>query len=427
MIKLNFETRIDEEKLKELIVNFTGYRERYIEQEQYYIGNNPPILGRQKDAKATSSGAPDWKVPVAYGRKLVKTVSGYLYKPGNITYTWGEGEDQAKEIFKNNTEPSKTNTIRSYSVVNGVSYELHYLKPVLGDTEYKFALVKAADGFPVYSADIEPILRAFIMLIPVENKFQYEVYYDDEIITYEINKSDELVIIDTRVNFHKVVPVVVNKNNEEQVSDIQVVKNLIDSYDVLCSDSMNEFDRFAWAYLVMTGKIDEEDLKNLKDRRIFEGMENGDAIKFLTKEIPSDFIQFMSQWLKTEIHSQSFIPNIEDLKFSGAASGIAIDKFIYLMEYNVSDKEAFTKIAIQERIDLMNKIPGMPTIVLDDIVMKRNLPAMEKENAELFVLYDGRISKETNIKQHATFVKDVDEEMERINQQKDPSDFGLEE
>ena len=78
------------------------------------------------------------------------------------------------------------------------------------------------------------------------------------------------------------------------MGDFEAVQPLIDAYDVLMSDSMNEFDRFAWAYLVLKGfQLSKNDVEDIKFKRVFQNLDEKSAIEFLTKEIPTEFVKHM--------------------------------------------------------------------------------------------------------------------------------------
>jgi SPP1 family phage portal protein len=166
---------------------------------------------------------------------------------------------------------------------------------------------------------------------------------------------------------------------------------------------MNEFDRFAFAYLIMKkfglsdlarkkapGMVDKADstLKNVKKKRIFEHLPEGADISFLTKDIPSEFIRFMAEILRDQIHIQSHVPDFTSEKMAGA-SGIAIQRLLFDFENIASSAEADFDIGLAERIKLITiiltltgkGIAGGP----EDIVIthKRNLPQNGKEFADL--------------------------------------------
>jgi len=216
---------------------------------------------------------------------------------------------------------------------------------------------------------------------------------------------------------------VVFENNEEKLGDFDSVTPLIDAYDVLMSDSMNEFDRFAWAYLILKGfTISPENAAAVKAMRIFELKGETDMISFLTKDINSEFIKFMAEWIRGEIHQQSGIPNLDDTKWGGNASGETVTKFIYMMELFTDPKESYFKEGLYQRIRLITNIleqarkpVGEPFEV--DILMTRNKPDNSLEQAMIFEKLDGRLSRKTLIENYAPAVKNADDELDRIKEE----------
>jgi len=107
----------------------------------------------------------------------------------------------------------------------------------------------------------EPKKKIAIRFYKVDgDEGRVEVYYKDKIIEYKRVKKDEagnatdkekLELIKEYINFFDEVPIVAFYFGDEMIGLISPVISLLDAYDVLVSDSMNEFDRFAFAYLIM--------------------------------------------------------------------------------------------------------------------------------------------------------------------------------
>jgi SPP1 family phage portal protein len=202
------------------------------------------------------------------------------------------------------------------------------------------------------------------------------------------------------------------------------------------SDSMNEFDRFAWAYLIFKGyqPPSEMEARDIKRKKIF-GVDADGAVQFLTKDINSDFIKFMAEWIRKEIHKQTHVPDFLDAGKTGdSLSGVAIDKLLYDFEFVAATKEALFKDGLYQRIQLINNVMGQGRAVfglddspagLVDITFNRNKPSNYIENADLAQKYTGILSQQTIIKEFAPFVDSVDDEMELIAGEQGP-DMGYE-
>jgi SPP1 family phage portal protein len=194
------------------------------------------------------------------------------------------------------------------------------------------------------------------------------------------------------------------------------------------SDSMNEFDRFAFAYLILKNlNMDSQEMSKIKERRVFELFDNGEAA-FLQKEIPSEYIQFMSEWIRKEIHKQTHVPDFTDTSLGTEMTGAAIDRMFYDFEFVAADKEDRFRDALRKRFELVNTILRktslgggvIPEAYEIDIVMSRNKPMMLKELAETGALYMGRISQKTYLEEFAPFVDDADEEIQAVEDERGP-------
>ena len=435
MIQIEFTDRIPPETIATEVIQFDD--RMFIQNRQYYEGRNPTILNR--DIKVVN--APNYKLPVSYARKIIRTVVGYMYKPGLITYNIEDDAygDLLREVFEQNNEDTKTTAMGRQTSIQGVGYELHYVTP-MGIP--RFAQVPADRLIPVYTYDIEPQLAAAIRIArKTDEGKDIEVYYPFRVEYYfipskQMGNNPKIESRGSAEHLYSSVPVVVFENNEEQIGDFDLVIDLIDAYDLLISDSLNEFDRFAQAYLIMKGlSLKEEDVNKIKQRRIIETVDKESMISFLTKEIPSEYIRFMSEWIRKEIHKQTHVPDFTDTTLGTEMSGAALDRLFYDFEFIAADKEDRFRDALKRRVELINEVlrirapVGIPEVIeqgMIDIVMNRDKSNQLKELAETAMAYDTLISKRTKLEQFAPFVDDVDEELERLDEQNEDNPFRME-
>ena len=415
------DNRLTDEQIENYVKHFDSTY--FAENEKYYKGENPTISKRK--APENTGNTPDNKIPVSYARKIIKTVVGYMYKPGLIFYSSDNKKyfEGIKTVYQLNREPLKSALLGKQTSLYGTGYELHYTDE---NSQPRFSKVSEREIIPLYDNSIEPQLIAAIRFYNLKNTdggetTKINVYYPDRIQNCEMTKGGGgFKTIDEIKHYYGQVPLVVYYNNEEEAGDFDNVKPLIDAYDVLFSDSLNEFDRFAWAYLILKGLVlDKDDAENVKDKRIFE-MDLEGGVEFLTKDIPHEFIEFMTSLVRKEIHKQSHVPDFLDNAQTGdSLSGVAISKLLYDFEFIAATKEAYFKEGLYKRIELISTVQkikmGKSGSIYDiDIIMNRNIPQNDKENAEIFNLYAGQgISKETLIDKFANFVEDAQEEMKK--------------
>ena len=115
-------------------------------------------------------------------------------------------------------------------------------------------------------------------------------------------------------------------NNAEMIGDAEKVLSLIDAYDRALSDSSNEVENFAQAYMVFKNiQIRDEELAKCQHSGAIRWMaatDNAD-VYFLTKDINDTFLQNYLNRLQDDIYRNSKTPNLTDESF-GNASGVSL-------------------------------------------------------------------------------------------------------
>lgn len=403
----------------------------------YYIGENTKILSKPKP----DANSPDNRIVISYGRKLVTTWTGYGWRPRYITYKATKETDQSidteemdmengelkeeeltedekyvrelQTTFNLNNEHIKTSRAGRNIGIFGMSYEIVYIDKTIDKetfsikAEPKFFTVDPREMILLYDYDSEPKKKMAIRFYEInKNWFKVEVYYKDKIVIYDRIREEQsiewqLKLDDEYPNFFNDIPVVAYYAGDEMLGVIKPVLDLINANDALYSDSMNEFDKFAFAYLIMkryaiTNAIDvkspnanSEILKKLKNKRIFENVPSDGEIKFLTKDIPTQFLEFMAKSIREQIHIQSHVPDFNYMA-TGNLSGAAIQRLMFDFENLVSSTEADFDVGLLERIELITIIyakQGRPVGTKDMITIshKRNIPQNLLELAQTAV------------------------------------------
>lgn len=147
-------------------------------------------------------------------------------------------------------------------------------------------------------------------------------WYDDAYVSFYVeNKDGNYVLDDEEKKLHLFgdVPVILFQNNDEERGDFEKVETLIDAYDKNRSDSTNEVETFANAYMKFKGvTVDQEVIDNAKQTGAFEIPEDGD-VDFITKNINDTFVENTRKNLNEDIHKFSASVDMADEKFSGSA------------------------------------------------------------------------------------------------------------
>jgi len=410
---------------------------------RYYQGDNPKI----KDKGSPDPNNPDNRTPVPYGRKIITTFAGYAYRPRYITYK-SDDEAYLNELYKtfdDTNEHIKTSLHGRNTGIYGVSYELLYIDEGReAKADVKLAVIDPKELILIYDYSLEPKKLFAIRFYPVDmarEKYKIVVYSDKSINYYNGEQSGygEMKIMPEgeQPNFFERVPVVPYYLNYDAQSLLSPVIPLIDDYDALVSDSINEFDRFAHAYLKLVKMSLSDQVKAsspgvfksglalLKQRRVFEQLPDKDAVSFLTKDIPTEYITFMEELIRKQIHVQSHVPDFNDMK-GGELSGAAIDRLLFDFENVVSNAEAEFDTALLERIELITGIykkTGRTAGNWYEVTVshKRNKPVNLKEFADVSL-----VMKNAGFSQYSIVdiwpddvFPDVEAELEREKEERD--------
>ena len=426
--KFNEDGRLNEPMIKDAL-RYMRSREDFFEiMHRYYTGDNPEI-------QRSSRGVNRQPVIIPYGRKIINTVTGYMFKSGYIGYST-ENEDYKAfidDVFYQNDEDELTSELGKNCSINGVAYELHYLNAdENGSVSLRFTEVPVMEMLAIYGEELTSEgMKAAIRYYCVDDTRYVDIYYPDAVVSYRSTEAGNLSFIDEVPHEYGMVPVVEYINNEEQIGDFTPVIKLIDAYDILISDAVSEIEKLADAYLVLVNmSMSEDDARNLKRKRILELAEGGKA-EFLTKNISPELLKFMRDWIKEEIHSQSHIPDMSDDHFAGQQSGVAIRYKMNDLENICSTKEIYFRKGLYRRLELIDRVSGIlgadSGIAAEvQITFTRNIPMNYLEIAQIVQHLRGNVSLQTLLEQVVPFVTSAQEEIDKLKEEEDVYGFDWE-
>ena len=379
---------------------------------RYYLGDNPGIVDRENP----SPDNPNNNTPVAYGRKIITTFTGYAFRPKYISYKPIDNSaeakayaDQINDTFSKNQEHIISSRDGRNMGIFGKAYELHYVDGNDVKTP-RFAIVDPRECILLYDYSINPkilfgIRYYLVSMVGQTKRYKVELYSSGptKIYTREAIGSGRgrYSVEPEKENFYQDVALSPFYFGDECLGLIKPVQGLIDDYDILVSDSIVEFDRFANAYLRLVkmsalppsdprqGNAIQQWLRRVKRSRVFENLNNKDDVSFLTKDIPTEFMNFMTELVDKQIRIQSHVPDFATMA-TGDLSGAAMDRLLFDFENVCSSVEADFDSAIYRRLELMNKINAQNGGIVADssvivITHKRNKPSNVKEWADTAV------------------------------------------
>lgn len=258
-----------------------------------------------------------------------------------------------------------------------------------------------------------------------DNKVVKAEFYDSaNIYYYEGGSDSNLVLVKMEANLFDGCPLQGIPNNREMLGDAEKVLTLIDAYDRALSDSNNETEAFAHAYMILENiHLDEDEAKEVQMSGAIEIRTgaNGGKVYFLTKEINDAFIEHHLDRLEENIYRFSKTPNLSDEAF-GTASGVSLKFKLTGLETKCGMFEAKMISAGTYMFTLLAKAWAKKTIKIDplQVVMdfRRNFPTdIQDEAANVQALVAAGIPKQVAFAQ-LSFVDDVEYVMQLIEEEK---------
>lgn len=339
------------------------------------------------------------KLVFNFPRKFVDNETGYLLgKP--VNYISKSDDDKIVKCIDANTscwEKEHNITLRKYSEIFGESYELNYIDK---NGEFSSTVLTPMNAYVLDDGTTERNVTLAIHKFSkaFEDNEYLDVYTDDMIYHYHLDEG-KLEYIGEHPHLFERVPVIVCSANTETKSGFYDIISLIDSYNALNSDLVNEISDHRNAYLIIeNAKIEEEDLLKMKKMGIIQ-VPKGGAVKWLTKDINDSFVQNELENIERKIYDMMDEVNFNE-NWASNTSSLALRNKLLNLENRVAIREAFMERAIRERLkNLFLYIKKREGRIFDykDIAIKftRNLPADLTGLADVITKLNGVCSKET--------------------------------
>ena len=323
------------------------------------------------------------------------------------------------------------------ALIYGVAFELNYLD---SEAQQRFRLLESTECIPIYQNDLEEELLAVIRCYSandIENQTlaYVDVYTDSEIRHYKTgNMFLSLTFDRVEPHYYGMVPITVFSLNKDEKSIFDRIMSLNDAYNKLLSASIDDYEAFVDAYLVLIGtQADEDDLTEMKKNRVLLLDEAGQA-EFLVKNSNGTMTESLLDKIDEQIQKIAKCPDFNSEKFF-SSSGIAIRYKLVGMENQASSIEAQMRKALLKRLELMSQIQKLTSDNMGwrdiNIIFTRNLPTDLSDVMTTVNALRNLVSDKTLLSQ-IPFIDDVDEELKLLQEQQEKEksevyDFSYEE
>ena len=194
-------------------------------------------------------------------------------------------------------------------------------------------------------------------------------------------------------------------NDGQRQGDFEQVISLIDAYNTLQSDRVNDKEQFVDSLMYIKGQIlgetDDEKAETYSDiqrNRVVELSQDGE-IGFLTRQFDEASVEVLRKSIVTDIHKISGVPDMSDDNFAGNASGVTMKYKLLNLEQITKTKERYFTEGLRYRLGCLSNIIGIKGSYIDpkliDITFTRSLPQNELELSQVVATLDGKVPQET--------------------------------
>ena len=402
---------LSKEDVVRLLQESETFSTKYTINEDYFYGKHK-ILQRTFDDKSKPNNQVMCNIP----KYIVQVRTGF-FSSSPLTLE-SENQEYLKDIRKvleYNDFKQIFNQLDTYCSIYGHSFLVMYMNE---EGRISFTAQNPTDWIYVRDNSWEQkpkfAIRYYAWWDDVENLQMYdiELYTDKEIINYEGSPVD-LKEVGRRPHYFNGLPVIEFMENESRQGSYENVISLIDTYELMLSDTANTINYFSDCYLVLTGmqETQAEDIARMKNDRVLLVPEGCEA-SFLTKNVSENYNENMLKRLQEQIFVVACTPLLSDSSFSSNSSGVAIQFKLFSMEKSVQLKENIFRAGFNRMFNLIKDMINLyerKSYTEDDKIIQtftRSLPMDLSALADSISKLNGVVSRRTLMSQ-LDFVSDA--------------------
>lgn len=396
--------------------------------EDYYDGNHS--INKRQKAKNLSNNI----VVTNHASYIANFTAAYLAGEA-VTYTAPDEMDitAIQTALKKADSATQDADLALDCAIFGRCYDMTYMS---GDENAipKLARLSPMNTFVVYDDTVEqkPVFAVYYypVLDDSGNVKNYNAQYYTDTYSKRFALSSTFGLIaegEPELHYFGMVPINEIYNNGRRTGDFEQVISLIDAYNTLQSDRINDKEQFVDAILYLKGTVlgdDNEErsetYKAIKDLKVMELPADGEA-GFLTRQFDETSVEVLKNAIVNDIHKTSCVPDMTDDNFAGNASGVAMKYKLIGLEQLTKTKERYFAEGLKYRLKLFANVlsvKGMPLIDTTEISIKfrRSLPVNELETAQVVSTLNGTAPLK-ELLSLLPFIDDADKAMKQLEEE----------
>lgn len=424
------ETALSKELIYKLIRKHTQERIRLRDLKKYYLGEHA-ILKHERRNK----NAPNFKTVANHAKDIADTSTGYFMgNPIKYNNTAESDLEPLLEAF----DGAEIDQVDAQNALNmaiyGRAYEYIYAKE--GLTELDSTSVDPENVFLVYDDSIERKALFAVYYYEIKDDTKDATKYQAEVFTQNLHyhivlrDSSKGTTQNENAEPHNLeqIPIIEYRNNHFAIGDYEQQISLIDAYNSLMGNRVNDKEQAVESILVLYGAQLADNLEDAREAMSILAEEGllelpADAkADFLKNALDENATEILRKALKEDIYTFSHVPNLTDENFAGNSSGVAMEFKLLGLEMITKTKEANYKRGLRQRIAIFAHYLGMQQIALEahSIVpqFSRGLPKNLLELSQIINNLEGKVSLRQLISL-LPFVEDPDAELEELEEEKE--------
>lgn len=424
------ETALNKELIYKLIQKHTQERSHLQKLKKYYLGEHD-ILNHERRNK----NAPNFKTVANHAKDIADTATGYFMGNAIKYNNTAEGDLEPLLVAFDGAEIDQVDAQNALNMaIYGRAYEYIYAKE--GLTELDSTSVDPENVFIVYDDSIERKALFAVYYYEIKDDTKDATKYQAEVFTQNLHyhivlrDSSKGTTQNEQVEPHNLgqIPIIEYRNNHFAIGDYEQQISLIDAYNSLMGNRVNDKEQAVESILVLYGAQLADNLEDAREAMSILAEEGllelpADAkADFLKNALDENATEILRKALKEDIYTFSHVPNLTDENFAGNSSGVAMEFKLLGLEMITKTKEANYKRGLRQRIAIFAHYLGMQQIALEvhSIVpqFSRGLPKNLLELSQIINNLEGKVSLRQLISL-LPFVEDPDAELEELEEEKE--------